>query len=207
VPRRPTPATDPAADLARIAGDAADCTACPLYAAATQTVFGEGPVPASLMVVGEQPGDREDKAGHPFVGPAGRILDEALAAATVDRSGIYVTNAVKHFKWEPKGKRRIHQRPNAEEVEACHRWLDAEVEHVDPAVLVAMGATAVRALLGRSDSIRSLRGAVHESRYEIPVVVTVHPSSVVRIHDRADRQEALAALAADLRLAAQHAAA
>jgi uracil-DNA glycosylase len=187
--------------LARIASQAAGCTRCPLYRDATQTVFGEGPVPASTMVVGEQPGDREDRAGHPFVGPAGRILDEALAAAEVDRSGLYITNAVKHFKWTPKGKRRIHERPNAEEVAACHHWLDAEVEQVDPAVLVVMGATAVRSVMGRAASIRSLRGDPQETPYGIPAVVTVHPSSIVRVRDHDDRAQALDALATDLRLA------
>lgn len=200
MPRRTT--SEPGAALARIATEAADCTRCPLYRAATQTVFGEGPVPAPLMIVGEQPGDREDKAGHPFVGPAGRVFDEAVAAAGLDRSDLYVTNAVKHFKWKPKGKRRIHQRPNAEEVSACRHWLDAEVDHVDPDVLVALGATAVRSLLGRTASIRSLRGVPHESRYGVPLVVTAHPSSVVRIGDRAERRRALDALTADLRLAA-----
>ena len=156
-------ATAPGADarrLAEIAGAAAQCDRCELYRNATQTVFGEGSVPAAMMLVGEQPGDQEDKHGAPFVGPAGRVLDDALDVAGVDRGAVYVTNAVKHFKWEARGKRRIHKRPNATEIEACSLWLGEEIAHVRPAVIVAMGATAVRAVLGGTRAIASLRGKV-----------------------------------------------
>jgi uracil-DNA glycosylase family protein len=188
-------------ELAIVAGEAASCTNCDLYREATQTVFGEGPVPAELMLVGEQPGDREDRAGEPFVGPAGRVLDEALAAAGIDRDRVYVTNAVKHFKWEARGKRRIHKRPNASEIDACALWLREEIAHVRPAVIVAMGATAVRAVLGGTRAIASLRGQVLASPLGPPMVATVHPSAIVRVPDRDDRRAALEGLAADLRLA------
>jgi uracil-DNA glycosylase family protein len=191
-----------ARQLAEIAGEAANCTRCELYRRATQTVFGEGPVPAPVMLVGEQPGDQEDQQGAPFVGPAGRILDEALEAAGIDRGAAYVTNAVKHFKWEARGKRRIHKRPNTTEVAACSLWLTEEVAHVHPAVVVAMGATAVRAVLGKTQSIGSLRGQVIESMLGPPMVTTVHPSAIVRIQDRDERRAALEGLVADLRLAA-----
>ena len=187
--------------LAEIAGAAAQCDRCELYRNATQTVFGEGPVPAGMMLVGEQPGDQEDKQGAPFVGPAGRVLDDALDVAGIDRGAVYVTNAVKHFKWEARGKRRIHKRPNVTEIEACALWLGEEVAHVRPAVIVAMGATAVRSLLGGTRAIASLRGQVHHSTFGPPMVATVHPSSIVRVPDRDDRRAALEGLAADLRLA------
>jgi DNA polymerase len=192
--------------LAEIAGEAAHCTRCDLYRRATQTVFGEGPVPAVVMLVGEQPGDQEDKQGAPFVGPAGRVLDEALEAAQVDRGAVYVTNAVKHFKWEARGKRRIHKRPNTTEIEACSLWLTEEVAQVQPAVIVAMGATAVRAVLGKAQSITPLRGQVLDSVLGPPMVATVHPSSIVRIQERDDRRAALRGLVGDLRLAADVAA-
>jgi DNA polymerase len=187
--------------LAEIAGAAAQCDRCELYRNATQTVFGEGPVPAAMMLVGEQPGDQEDKRGAPFVGPAGRVLDDALEVAGIDRGTVYVTNAVKHFKWEARGKRRIHKRPNASEIEACALWLREEIAHVSPAVIVAMGATAVRAVLGGTRAIASLRGQVLASALGPPMVATVHPSSIVRVPDRDDRRVALEGLAADLRLA------
>jgi uracil-DNA glycosylase family protein len=199
---RTTASGTDARQLAEIAGDAAQCTRCDLYRRATQTVFGEGPVPAVVMLVGEQPGDQEDKQGAPFVGPAGRILDEALEAAGIDRGAVYITNAVKHFKWEARGKRRIHKRPNTTEVAACSVWLTEEVAHVHPAVVVAMGATAVRAVLGKSRSISSLRGQVLDSMLGPPMVATVHPSAIVRIHERDDRRAALQGLVADLRTAA-----
>jgi uracil-DNA glycosylase family protein len=153
--------------------------------------------------VREQPGDKEDKQGAPFVGPAGRVLDEALEAAEIDRGAVYVTNAVKHFKWEARGKRRIHKRPNATEIEACSMWLAEEVAHVHPAVVVAMGATAVRAVLGKTRAVAPLRGQVLESMFGPPMVVTVHPSAIVRVPDRDDRQAALQGLVGDLRLALQ----
>jgi DNA polymerase len=190
-----------AAELRAVAAEAAGCTRCDLYRDATQTVFGEGPAPAPLMLVGEQPGDHEDRAGEPFVGPAGRILDEALAAAGIDRARTYVTNAVKHFKWEGRGKRRIHQRPNATEVTACKAWLDVELARVDPDVVVALGAVAVRSLFGRPLAVGGLRGQVHELDGRL-VVVTVHPASIVRIRDAEERRASLDGLAADLKTAA-----
>jgi uracil-DNA glycosylase family protein len=189
--------------LAEVAEEAVGCRRCPLYERATQIVFGEGPAPAPLMLVGEQPGDQEDRSGHPFVGPAGRVLDEALGAAGVDRSAVYVTNAVKHFKWQLRGKRRIHQKPSAGEIDACEHWLDREVELVDPRVIVALGATALRPLFGRGVTVSELRGAPRESRLGVPAVVTVHPSAVVRLREREERLRALEGLAADLRLAAE----
>lgn len=190
------------AELRSAAGEAAGCTRCDLYRDATQTVFGEGPAPASVMLVGEQPGDREDRTGQPFVGPAGRVLDDALAAAAIDRDDAYVTNAVKHFKWEARGKRRIHKRPSTTEVTACSVWLEREVAAVRPHVVVALGATAVRAVLGRSLPVGRTRGQVLESTLGVPAVTTVHPASVVRLRDAAERSAALAGLVADLRVAA-----
>jgi DNA polymerase len=191
-----------AGELRAVAAEAAGCTRCDLYRDATQTVFGEGPAPAPLMLVGEQPGDREDLAGEPFVGPAGRILDAALAAAGIDREGVYVTNAVKHFKWEARGKRRIHKSPNATEVTACRAWLDEELTRVDPDVVVALGAVAVRSVFGKALAVGGLRGQVHELAGRL-VVVTVHPASVVRIRGAEERDRALDGMAADLRLAAE----
>jgi DNA polymerase len=188
--------------LRAVAAEAAGCIRCDLYRRATQTVFGEGPVPAPLLLVGEQPGDKEDLAGEPFVGPAGRVLDEALGAAGVDRGRVYVTNAVKHFGWEPRGKRRIHKTPGTTEIQACAAWLAEEVAHVDPAVVVAMGTTAVRAVFGRALSISSLRGQVHELAGGRHAVATVHPAAVVRQRDAAARRAALDGMVADLRLAA-----
>jgi len=188
--------------VATLARDAAECQACPLWRDATQTVFGEGKGSAELMLVGEQPGDREDLEGRPFVGPAGAILDRALDGARIERSTVYVTNAVKHFKFRERGKRRVHQRPDAAEVAACRRWLAAEVELVAPAVVVAMGATAARAVFGRATAIGENRGHVLESALlSPPIVVTAHPSSVLRQRDQAARRTALEALTSDLRFA------
>jgi uracil-DNA glycosylase family protein len=198
--------SQPARALAVVAEQAASCERCDLYRRATQTVFGEGPVPAPLMFVGEQPGDQEDKAGHPFVGPAGRLLDDALEAAEIDRVAVYVTNAVKHFKWEPRGKRRIHQKPSVGEVLACNHWLDQEVELVEPQVIVALGATALRPLFGPKATVSKLRGSPQESQYGIPAIVTVHPSAIVRIREPDERQAAFDAFVGDLRLAASTAA-
>jgi uracil-DNA glycosylase family protein len=189
--------------LAVVAEQAERCTRCDLYRDATQTVFGEGPVDARIMLVGEQPGDKEDEAGRPFVGPAGRVLDDALEMAGLERESLYVTNAVKHFKWKPRGKRRIHQRPNTGEVVACAHWLEQEVDAVRPVVIVAMGATAVRSLFENRATIRSLRGHVQESRLGVPTVVTLHPAAIVRLRDREERESELAALAADLEMAAR----
>jgi DNA polymerase len=189
--------------LEQLARDAQDCRACDLWRTGTQTVFGEGPAAAKLMLVGEQPGDREDLAGRPFVGPAGRVLDEALAAAGIDRDDVYVTNAVKHFKWRARGKRRIHDKPNRAEVAACRPWLDGELALVEPRVLVLLGATAAQALLGASFRVTRERGRpIDGTGFAEHVVATVHPSAIVRIRDRAERAEAERGLAADLRLAA-----
>jgi uracil-DNA glycosylase len=163
---------------------AATCTNCHLYKNATQTVFGEGSPRAEIILVGEQPGDQEDLAGRPFVGPAGRLLDQALEEAGIDRKLAYVTNVVKHFKWQPRGKRRIHQKPNAAEVAACRPWLDAELSLVKPKVLVCLGATAAQALLGRQFRVSKDRGVPVESELAPVVMATVHPSSILRSDDR-----------------------
>jgi uracil-DNA glycosylase family protein len=160
------------------------CRGCELWRNATQTVFGEGPADAELMFVGEQPGDQEDKAGRPFVGPAGRIFDEALEEVGIQRSRVYVTNAVKHFKWEPRGKRRIHQKPNAAELAACRPWLDAELAALQPRVLVCLGATAAQALLGRTFRVTKQRGTPVDSPLAEIVVATIHPSAILRAKDR-----------------------
>jgi DNA polymerase len=182
---------------------AADCRACPLWKDATQTVFGEGPARAAVVLVGEQPGDREDREGRPFVGPAGRVLDDALADAGIERKQVYVTNAVKHFKWTPRGKRRIHQTPNAEETAACRPWLDAELAVVKPDVLVALGATAAQALLGRGFRVTRDRGVPVDSDLAPNVIATVHPSSILRTRDEAERREAYDAFVADLKVVAR----
>jgi uracil-DNA glycosylase family protein len=191
------------ATLASLREDAARCRACPLWRHAIQTVFGEGPAKAELLFVGEQPGDAEDKEGRPFVGPAGRVFDEALAEAGIEREKVYVTNAVKHFKWKARGKRRIHQKPNAAEIAACRPWLDAELEVVSPSVLVALGATAAQALLGRGFRVTQQRGVPVESDLAPNVVATVHPSSILRAPDEAARTEAYAVFVADLKAAAR----
>jgi uracil-DNA glycosylase len=178
---------------------AAGCRGCDLYENATQTVFGEGPArKAKLMLVGEQPGDREDRQGKPFVGPAGRVLDRALVDAGIARDEAYVTNVVKHFKWRPAGKRRLHQRPNAEEIRACRPWLDAELDVVKPQALVALGATAAKALLGSSFRVSKQRGEFVESDLAPLVTATVHPSSILRIDDSDERRLAELDLVADL---------
>jgi uracil-DNA glycosylase len=190
-------------DLARIARKAARCRACDLWQDATQTVFGEGPSEAELMLVGEQPGDREDRSGRPFVGPAGQVLDAALAAAGIDRDSVYVTNAVKHFKWRARGKRRIHDKPNRSEVAACRPWLDAELAVVRPRVLILLGATAAQGFLGASFRVTADRGKpLTGTGLAEHVVATVHPSAIVRIRDAAQRAEAAQQLARDLRAAA-----
>ncbi len=160
------------------------CHGCELWRNATQTVFGEGPADAELMFVGEQPGDQEDKLGQPFVGPAGRIFDQALEEVGIDRSRVYVTNSVKHFKWEPRGTRRIHQKPNAAELAACRPWLDAELVVVQPRVLVCLGATAAQALLGRAFRVTKQRGTPVDSPLADVVVATIHPSAILRARDR-----------------------
>jgi uracil-DNA glycosylase len=191
-------------DIERLASEAAGCRACDLWRNATRTVFGEGPADAQLMLVGEQPGDREDLAGQPFVGPAGRVLDDALAAAGIDRDRVYVTNAVKHFKWRARGKRRIHDKPNRAEVAACRPWLDGELAIVKPRVLVLLGATAAQALLGAAFRVTRERGRpIGGTEFAEHVLATVHPSAIVRIRDRDERVEAERGLASDLRTAAE----
>ena len=179
---------------------ARDCRACDLWKTATQTVFGEGPVRARLMLVGEQPGDQEDLEGHPFVGPAGRLLDKALAEAGIARDDVYVTNVVKHFKWEPRGKRRIHKKPRASEIAACRPWLDTEIALVRPRALVCLGATAAQALLGRSFKVTAHRGAFIESPLAPIVLATVHPSSLLRAPDPDSRRRETQRFVDDLRL-------
>jgi DNA polymerase len=178
------------------------CRGCDLWENATQTVFGEGPAPAPLMLVGEQPGDREDQEGSPFVGPAGRLLDEALEAAGLNRDNVYVSNVVKHFKWTPKGKRRIHQKPNAQEVNACVPWLREELARVQPRVLVCLGATAAQALLGRTFKVTQHRGEPVESDLAPCVMATVHPSSILRARDDETRRLEMKAFIRDLETAA-----
>lgn len=184
------------ASLADLRLTAAGCQACDLYKSGTQTVFGEGDVPAEVMLVGEQPGDKEDIAGRPFVGPAGKLLDTALEEAGIDRSRVYVTNVVKHFKWVPRGKRRIHKKPNAAEVTACKPWLEAEIARVQPHVVVCLGATAAQALLGRQFRVTEHRGRFVESDLAPLVTATVHPSSILR--DPETRARELPRLVADL---------
>ena len=176
------------------------CYGCDLFRTGTQTVFGEGPPHASVMFVGEQPGDQEDRAGKPFVGPAGRVLDEALDEVGIDRSRVYVTNAVKHFKWEARGKRRIHSKPNAREIRACRPWLEAELEQVEPRVVVILGATAAQALLGPSFRVTQQRGKPLENTGLAPyVVATVHPASILRAPDPEAREAEGRAFVEDLR--------
>jgi uracil-DNA glycosylase family protein len=177
------------------------CRGCKLWMVGTQTVFGEGPAPARLMIVGEQPGDQEDRAGHPFVGPAGRLLDAALLEAGIDRSDVYLTNAVKHFKWErgEKSKRRIHKKPNDGEIRACRPWLDQEMKLVQPKVVVCLGATAAQALLGKTFRVTKSRGQKVSAPFAEAVFATVHPSSILRAPDSKSRDEARRAFIADLK--------
>jgi DNA polymerase len=190
VPERPT--------LKTLREAAAGCRACPLWKTGTQTVFGEGLKRARLMLIGEQPGDREDIEGHPFVGPAGKILDKALKEAGIERGDAYVTNVVKHFKWKPKGKRRIHQAPRAEEIRACAPWLEAELDVVDPEVMVCLGATAVRAVIGSKAKVMKDHGQFLESRLGRTAMPTLHPSAILRA-DPEDRDDAMDLLVGDLR--------
>jgi uracil-DNA glycosylase family protein len=185
---------------------AASCRACDLYRNATQTVFGEGDESARLMLLGEQPGDKEDIAGEPFVGPAGRLLDEALLAAGIDRSLVYVTNVVKHFKWRraPSGKRRIHQKPDRGEVSACRPWLEGEVARVKPELIVLLGATAAQSILGSQFRVTRERGTVKPTTLGPPALATIHPSAVLRAATPDERAAGLAGLVADLRAARDH---
>ena len=181
---------------------AASCRACPLWKDATQTVFGEGPARAKIMLVGEQPGDKEDLAGHPFVGPAGMMLDRALQEAGVDRKKTYVTNAVKHFKFVPRGKIRLHQKPNTPEIKACRQWYERELGAIEPALVVALGATAAQSVLGRITPINRNRGHLIDLEAGRKALVTVHPSFLLRVPDEASRAREYQRFVEDLRLAA-----
>jgi DNA polymerase len=179
--------------------EAADgCRGCELYKLGTQTVFGEGPARPAVMMIGEQPGDEEDKEGHPFVGPAGRLLTKALGDARIDRERIYLTNAVKHFKWKPAGKRRLHQKPNAGEINACRPWLAAEIEILAPKIVVCLGATAAQTLLGSSFKVTQMRGKWLEYEDGQKLIATMHPSSILRAFDSEARKEQYAAFVSDL---------
>jgi uracil-DNA glycosylase family protein len=196
------PATPPdTSSLVEIRVASRECTACHLYKRATQTVFGEGPKNAPIMLVGEQPGDYEDVAGKPFVGPAGKIMDQALEEAGIDRKAVYVTNAVKHFKWEPRGKRRIHKKPNSREIAACRPWLEAELRLVKPKLLVCLGATAAQAIFGPSFRVTRERGKVLSSKFAPRVLATVHPSSLLRQPDEESRKREYESFVIDLRAA------
>jgi uracil-DNA glycosylase len=192
IPSRPS--------LSRLREAAGSCRACELWRKGTQTVFGEGSPDASVMLVGEQPGDREDLTGHPFVGPAGALLERALGEAGISRDDIFLTNVVKHFNWEARGKRRIHRKPNLSHIRACRPWLDAEIKLVDPDVLVLMGATAAQALLGRNFKVTEHRGELADSSLAPSVMATVHPSSILRARDSATRHAELEAFVRDLRV-------
>ena len=191
IPEHPT--------LQNLRDAAHDCRACDLYRRGTQTVFGEGPSTAEVMFVGEQPGDAEDVAGHPFVGPAGRLLDKALEEAAIDRRVVYVTNVVKHFKWESRGKRRIHAKPNGAEIAACRPWLETEIALVQPRILVALGTTAAQALLGKSFKVTQHRGRFVDSPLAPRVTATVHPSSILRAGDDASRHAEMTRFVQDLK--------
>lgn len=192
----------PERDLAVLAEAASSCEGCDLYKAATQTVFGEGPAPAPLMLIGEVPGDREDVEGRPFVGPAGRLLAEALHEAGIEREEVYITNAVKHFKWTPAGKRRLHKKPSAREIAACAPWLEAEFEAVQPRVAVCLGATAAQALLGREFRITRQRGElISGHRFAAGIVATWHPSAVLRAPDPDARTRMRTEMVGDLKVA------
>jgi DNA polymerase len=190
LPARPT--------VASLAVAAEGCTACDLYKRATQVVFGEGAARAEVVLVGEQPGDQEDLAGRPFVGPAGKLLDSILEEVGIDRSGVYVTNAVKHFKWEPRGPRRIHKKPAYGEIKACRPWLDAELSVLRPRVVVCLGATAAQSFLGRDFKVSEGRGKFYEIEGKYSVIATLHPSAVLRMPSSEDRARARAELAEDL---------
>jgi len=184
------PATPPdTSSLVEMRDASRECTACHLYKRATQTVFGEGPKSAPIMLVSEQPGDYEDVAGKPFVGPAGKIMDQALEEAGIDRKAVYVTNAVKHFKWEPRGKRRIHKKPNSREIAACRPWLEAELRLVKPKLLVCLGATAAQAIFGPSFRVTRERGKVLSSKFAPRALATVHPSALLRQPDESRQRE------------------
>jgi uracil-DNA glycosylase family protein len=186
--------------LEKIREDARRCQDCPLWANATQTVFGAGDPHARVMLVGEQPGDEEDKKGLPFVGPAGRLLDRALEAAGVDREHLYVTNAVKHFKWQLRGKRRLHKTPAQREIDACHQWIEREIETVKPHVIVALGSTAAKAIISRDFKVSVQRGQFVDSPLAPYVFATFHPSALLRLREEEEREAAFKQLVKDLRL-------
>lgn len=195
---------DPSRAIELLAAEAADCTRCPLYRNATRTVFGEGPADAALMLIGEQPGDQEDLQGRPFVGPAGKVLDRALEAAGIDRASLYITNAVKHFKNEPRGKRRLHKKPDTREIDACRFWLEQELDVVRPAVAVAMGTTAARGLMRKSLAVNANRGRLIPWR-GVQALITAHPSYLLRLEEERDKRREFELLVGDLRLAAAEA--
>jgi uracil-DNA glycosylase len=210
MPKPPRKPTDSAAELipdrptlTSVRDASKDCRACDLWKRGTQTVFGEGASKAQLMLVGEQPGNDEDVSGHPFVGPAGKLLDRALAEAGIDRAAVYVTNVVKHFKWEPRGKRRIHKKPNAGEIAACRPWLDTEIALVKPKAIVCLGATAAQALLGRQFKVTARRGEFVPSTLAPLVLATVHPSSILRAPDDETRHLEMKRFTDDLRAVAR----
>jgi uracil-DNA glycosylase family protein len=186
--------------LDQLRKEAKRCQDCPLWANATQTVFGEGDPHARVMLVGEQPGDAEDRKGHPFVGPAGQLLDRALEAAKVDRDQLYVTNAVKHFKWQLRGKRRLHKTPAQREIDACHQWLEGEIAAVQPDVIVCLGATAAKAVIGPHFKVSTMRGKFVESALAPRVFATFHPSALLRLRDKAEKETAFRQLVGDLAL-------
>jgi uracil-DNA glycosylase family protein len=197
LPSRPT--------LPKLRAAVQDCRGCPLYLGATQAVFGEGPVDARIMLVGEQPGDREDLEGHPFVGPAGKLLDRALLAAGLERAKVFITNGVKHFHFEPRGKFRLHKRPPAMAVKACRPWLEAELEAVEPEVLVLMGATAAQAILGAAFRVTKDRGKIIAHDIAPAVIATLHPSAILRAPDEKAREASFRLLVTDLKLAVKRA--
>jgi len=194
----PAPVSD-SADLKVLRAAAAGCRACPLWRKATCTVFGEGPSRSNVMLVGEQPGDQEDRAGHPFIGPAGKLLDRAIEAAGLDRSAFYVTNAVKHFKWTPQGKRRLHAKPTAREMAACRPWLEAEIRALRPDLIVCLGATAARQVVDKSVRVTVARGTTLENDFGVPALITVHPSSLLRRAGGGDLEQEFDHFVADLK--------
>jgi uracil-DNA glycosylase family protein len=192
---------DPNKALKLLAGEARGCTRCDLYKNATQTVFGEGPADARMMLVGEQPGDQEDLTGRPFVGPAGKVLDAALKAADIERARVYITNAVKHFKNEPRGKRRLHKKPDTSEIDICRFWLDNEIEIIRPRIVVALGATAARGIMRKSLTINANRGRIIELPNGLSGLITVHPSYLLRLEEERDKRREFDLLVKDLRIA------
>jgi DNA polymerase len=190
-------------ELKRLREQAASCRACPLWKDATQTVFGEGPAPAPIMLVGEQPGDKEDLAGHPFVGPAGQMLDRALKEAGIDRDRVYVTNAVKHFKFFPRGKIRLHQKPTTADIRACRPWYERELATIKPQLVVALGATAAQCVLGKITPVNKNRGRLIDLDHERKALVTVHPSYLLRLPDEAAKAHEYTRFVDDLKVAAQ----